>query len=100
MKWKVAGTTIGLALLLIAGCSKQDGGAPGATSADPAKPGNDVAAQAKQAISTAAAEAKQTAEKMVADTRQAAADAKSRAEAAVAAAKSQAQGLIDKPSRS
>ena len=96
MKMKLTGTTIALALIFTAGCSKSDSGAPAATSATPPASANNVTTQAKEAINTAATEAKQAAEKMAADTKQAAADAKNQAETAVAAAKSQAQGLIDK----
>ena len=121
MTLKITGAAVGLALILIAGCSKKEEATP-TRSAEAPKPADNVASQARQAADTAAAQVKQTAEKAAADTKQAAekatadaklaaekaaADAKqavanaavevkSQAQAAVAIVKDPAQGLIDK----
>jgi hypothetical protein len=110
MTLKITGAAVGLALILIAGCSKKEEATP-TKSAEAPKPADNVATQARQAADAAAAEIKQKAEKAAADTKQAAekaaADAKqaianaavevkSQAQAAVANAKDPAQGLIDK----
>src|SRR5438876_165240 len=101
MKMTLNRTTaaVGLALILIAGCSKKEEGTP-STSTDAPKPADKPAVQAREAVDTAATEVKQTAEKVATDAKQAVANAtvevKSRAQTAVASAKDEAQGLIDK----
>ena len=99
MTLKITGAAVGLALILIAGCSKKEEPTP-TKSADAPKPADNLASQARQAADTAAAEVKQSAEKAAADAKQAvvnaAAAVKSQTQTAVANATDQAQGLIDK----
>jgi hypothetical protein len=98
MNLKLAGTTIGLAVILTAGCGKKEAEAP--SSADQSTPANNLTSQAKEAVNTAATEVKETAQKVAAESKQAAQNAvnevEEQAATASAGAKDQAQGLIDK----
>ncbi len=99
MNSKLIGTTIGLALMLAAGCGKKEEATPTA-SADGRRPASDLTAKAREAASTAATEVKETAQKVTADTKQAAqnavAEVKEQAATATATTNDQSQGLIDK----